>query len=150
MNFEPSTILVISIVSVATLLRSAFGFADAVFAMPFLAGIIGLKTAPPLMAISSTILLKNWRDAPIKSAWRPVVSSLAGIPLSLWILKGTDDVPMKLFLAAVIIGVFSLIQTTQGITWRDYRCLNGPLSTRYPDELGKNGTAYLRSNKGEA
>lgn len=119
MNFEPSTILVISIVSVATLLRSIFGFGDAIFAMSPLAVIIGLKTAPPLMAImtiSTTILLKNWRDVQIKSAWRWFVSSLAGIPLGLWILKGTDDVPMKLFFAAVIIGSFSLIQTTQGIT----------------------------------
>lgn len=117
MNFEPSTILVISIVSVATLLRSTFGFADAMFAMPLLAVIIGLKTATPLMAIvamtiSTTILLKNWRDVQIKSAWRLFVSSLAGIPMGLWFLKGTYDTPMKLFLAAVIIGfsTYSLIK----------------------------------------
>jgi len=45
MNFEPSTILAISIVSVATLLRSTFGLVDAMFATPLLAGIISLKTA---------------------------------------------------------------------------------------------------------
>jgi len=117
MYFEPSTILVISIVSVATLLRSTFGFADAMFAMPLLAVIIGLKTATPLMAIvamtiSTTILLKNWRDVQIKSAWRLFVSSLAGIPLGLWFLKGTYDTPLKLFLAVVIIGfsTYSLIK----------------------------------------
>ncbi len=47
MNFEPSTIQVISIVSVATLLRSTFGFADAMFAMPLLAVIIGFSTYNP-------------------------------------------------------------------------------------------------------
>lgn len=117
MNFELSTILVLSIVSFATLLRSTFGFADAMFAMPLLAIIIGLKTAAPLMAIvamtiSTSILIKNWRDVQIKSAWRLFISSLAGIPLGLWFLKGNYDVPMKLFLAAVIIcfSTYSLIK----------------------------------------
>lgn len=117
MNFEPSTILVLSIVSCATLLRSTFGFADAMFAMPLLAILIGLKTATPLMAIvamtiSTTILIKNWREVKIKSAWRLFISSLAGIPLGLWFLKGTHDALMKLFLAAVIIcfSTYSLIK----------------------------------------
>jgi hypothetical protein len=117
MNFELSTILVLSIVSFATLLRSTFGFADAMFAMPLLAVIIGLKTATPLMAIvamtiSTTILIKNWRDVQIKSAWRLFISSLAGIPVGLWFLKGTHDTLMKLFLAFVIIGfsAYSLIK----------------------------------------
>ncbi len=117
MNFELSTILVLSIVSFATLLRSTFGFADAMFAMPLLAIIIGLKTATPLMAIvamtiSTTILIKNWREVKIKSAWRLFISSLVGIPLGLWFLKGTHDAPLKLFLAVVIIcfSTYSLIK----------------------------------------
>ena len=78
------------------------------FAMPLLAVIIGLKTATPLMAIvamtiSTTILIKNWREVKIKSAWRLFISSLAGIPFGLWFLKGTHDDLMKLFLATVII-----------------------------------------------
>ncbi|MBL7179636.1 MAG: sulfite exporter TauE/SafE family protein [Desulfobacterales bacterium] len=109
MNPEPATVLIVSIVSFATLLRSTFGFADAMFAMPLLAVIIGLKTATPLMAIvamtiSTAILLKNWRDVQLKSVWRLFVSSLAGIPLGLLFLKGTHDNLMKLFLALVIIG----------------------------------------------
>lgn len=100
--------MVIAIVSFATLLRSTFGFADAMFAMPLLAVLIGLKTATPLMAIvamtiSTTILIKNWRQVQIKSAWRLFLSSLAGIPLGLWFLKGTHDDLMKLLLALVII-----------------------------------------------
>ena len=109
MNLEPSTVLVVSIVSFASLLRSTFGFADAMFAMPLLAIVIGLKTATPLMAIvamtiSTTILIKHWRDVQIKSAWRLFVSSLAGIPIGLLFLKGTHDNLMKLLLALVIIG----------------------------------------------
>ncbi len=87
------------------------------FAMPLLAIIIGLKTATPLMAIvamtiSTTILIKNWRDVQIKSAGRLFLASLAGIPVGLWLLKGTHDTLMKLFLAVVIIGfsTYSLIK----------------------------------------
>lgn len=117
MSIELSTALVLPIVSFATLLRSTFGFADALFAMPLLAIIIGLKTATPLMAIvamtiSTAILLKNWRDVQIKSARRLFISSLAGIPLGLWFLKGTHDNLMKLFLAVVIItaSTYSLLK----------------------------------------
>ena len=117
MPFELSTILVLSIVSIATLLRSTFGFADAMFAMPLLAIIIGLKIATPLMAIvamtiSSTILLKNWRDVRIKSAGRLFISSLAGIPVGLWLLNSDYETPLQLTLALVIIGfsTYSLIK----------------------------------------
>lgn len=117
MSFELSTILVLSIVSFATLLRSTFGFADAMFAMPLLAVIIGLKTATPLMAIvamtiSTTILVRNWRHVQVKSAWRLFISSLAGIPVGLWFLKGSHDAFMKLFLGFVIIcfSSYSLIK----------------------------------------
>ena len=117
MPFELSTILVLSIVSIATLLRSTFGFADAMFAMPLLAIIIGLKIATPLMAIvamtiSTTILLRNWRDVRIKSAGRLFVASLAGVPVGLWLLKGNYETPMQLALALIIIGfsTYSLIK----------------------------------------
>jgi len=117
MNPEPATLLVVSIVSFATLLRSTFGFADAMFAMPLLAVLIGLKTATPLMAIvamtiSTAILLKNWRDVQLKSAWRLFVSSLAGIPLGLWFLKDIHDNLMKFILALIIIGasIYNLIK----------------------------------------
>lgn len=64
MNSKSSTILVVPIASFATSLRSTFGFADAMFAMPLLAVIIALKTATPLMAIvamtiSTTILNRD-------------------------------------------------------------------------------------------
>ena len=64
------------------------------------------------MTISTSILIKNWRDVQIKSAWRLFISSLAGIPFGLWFLKGTYDTPMKIFLAMVIIGfsTYSLIK----------------------------------------
>ena len=117
MPIELSTALVLPIVSFATLLRSTFGFADALFAMPLLAIIIGLKTATPLMAIvamtiSTAILLKNWRDVQIKSARRLFLASLGGIPLGLLFLKGTHEGSMKLFLAVVIISfsAYSLLK----------------------------------------
>jgi uncharacterized membrane protein YfcA len=108
MNFELSTILVLSIVSFATLLRSTFGFADAMFAMPLLAIIIGLKTATPLMAIvamtiSTTILIKNWREVKIRSAWRLFISSLARLTA----IKNENPAYIFGFFAGVLGGAYN-------------------------------------------
>ena len=42
---------VLSVVFLAALVRSTFGFGDALIAMPFLVVLVGLKTATPLMAL---------------------------------------------------------------------------------------------------
>jgi len=103
---------ILSVLLVSTLVRSTFGFGDALVAMPILAMAVGIKTATPLvglvaMTIAFAILLRSWRDVRFKSGWRLVVSSLAGIPIGLLFLKLSYDAPMKLALAFVIVG-FSL------------------------------------------
>jgi uncharacterized membrane protein YfcA len=112
MPLDAQTIGILSVLLVSTLVRSTFGFGDALIAMPILAVAIGIKTATPLVAlvamtIALAILLRSWRDVRLKSGWRLVVSSLAGIPFGLLFLKLSYEGPMKLALAAVIVG-FSL------------------------------------------
>lgn len=109
MQFNSHVIWVLSIVFFSTFIRSTFGFGDALIAMPLMAMTVGIKTATPLVAmiastIALTILLRNWRSVQIKSAWRLIVSTLAGIPLGLLLLKGMYDECLKLILAAVIVG----------------------------------------------
>ena len=109
MQFDSHVIWVLSIVCFSTSIRSTFGFGDALIAMPLMAMIVGMKTATPLVAmiactIALTILLRNWRSVQIKSAWRLIISTLAGIPLGLCLLKGMYDECLKLILAAVIVG----------------------------------------------
>jgi len=106
---------VLGVVFCSTFIRSAFGFGDALVAMPILALILGLKTATPLVAllastIGLTILVRNWRSVQIQSAWRLICSTLAGIPLGLVLLKGAYENLLQILLAGILIGfaLFSL------------------------------------------
>jgi uncharacterized membrane protein YfcA len=104
-----SSWLVYLILLVSTLIRSTFGFGDALVAMPLLALVVGLQAATPLVAlcastIALTILLRNWRKVRIQSAWRLIVSSILGIPLGLLYLKGTHEDLLGGILAIVLIG----------------------------------------------
>lgn len=116
MDVSLHTVAVLGIVFLSILVRSTFGFGEALIAMPLLALIIDLKTAAPFVAIIAgtvtlIILVTNWHRVQFHSAWRLVASSFAGIPLGLIFLKGSYDVTMKVALAIVIIVfcIYSLI-----------------------------------------
>jgi uncharacterized protein len=107
---EPATTItmVLLIFFFSMLIKSIFGFGDALLAMPLLAMVVGIKTATPLFAMVGTtitlvILVLRWRHVMIQSAWRLVVSSVFGIPVGLFFLKGSYDIAVNLVLALVII-----------------------------------------------
>ena len=111
------TLAIMGIVFLSILIRSTFGFGEALIAMPLLLLIIDLKTAAVFVALIAgtgtfMILITHWRQVQFQSAWRLVVSSLAGIPLGLMFLKGSFDVTLKIVLAAVIIAysIYSLLK----------------------------------------
>ena len=111
------SVSVISIVTVASFLRSFFGFGLALVAMPFLALLIDLKTATPLAALLGTtigllILLRSWRDIDLSAAWRLILSSLIGIPIGLYVLKTAPDALIKGVLGLTII-LFALYRLAQ-------------------------------------
>lgn len=104
----PETAVIILILFVAALVRSAFGFGEALIAMPLLAGLVGVKMASPLVAmvggtISIMILLRDWRRAEFKSIWRLAGASFAGIPFGILFLKNAQEEPVKLLLAVGLI-----------------------------------------------
>jgi uncharacterized membrane protein YfcA len=99
---------VIAIVFAAALVRSTFGFGDALVGMPLLALVIPLRAATPLMAmvapvLSVGLLVREWRHIDFRSSMRLVLSTVAGIPLGLLILARVEEKPVNLVLAAVII-----------------------------------------------
>jgi len=105
-------IIILPVIFVATLIRSTFGFGDALLAMPLLSMAVGLNTATPLVGlmgitISSTILVKHWRDVHFRSLRLLIIFTLIGIPVGILLLKGVYENVMKLILAFVII-IFSL------------------------------------------
>lgn len=112
MNADVLLLAAIAILFAAALVRGAFGFGDALIAMPLLALIVPMTVATPLVAflgptIALTLLAREWRHVEFKSTMRLTLSTLAGIPLGLFYLKRIDEHTMNLVLAVVII-LFSL------------------------------------------
>ena len=102
-------VFLVCVFFISTLVRSTFGFGDALVAMPLMSLMLDLRVASPLFALITTtisllILSRTWRDVCFKSVWRLILSSIAGIPLGLYALKGAHDNVMKLILAVMIIG----------------------------------------------
>jgi uncharacterized membrane protein YfcA len=106
--------LVLGVLFLTTFTRSAFGFGDALLAMPLLTLIIGIQTATPLVALVATtislaILVESWRSVDLKASWRLVLSSILGIPLGLWLLRAAPESIVKAALGVLLIG-FGLYQ----------------------------------------
>jgi uncharacterized protein len=64
---------VIGVIFLATLVRSAFGFGEALVAVPLLALVIPIQVAVPLatllsITVASLILAQDWRNVHARSA----------------------------------------------------------------------------------
>src|SRR5205823_13110229 len=82
---------VLAVIFLATLIRSAFGFGEALVAVPLLALLMPVEVAAPLAVLVSitvalVIVLEDWRKVQFGSAWRLVLSTLFGVPLGLLLL----------------------------------------------------------------
>jgi uncharacterized membrane protein YfcA len=108
LNFDPTTLHVIAVVFLATLIRSSFGFGEALVAVPLLALRIPIAQAAPLavacsVLVAAIIIVQDHEHIHIRSAAGLLAASLVGIPLGLWLLKAADPRAVKIALAAVII-----------------------------------------------
>lgn len=110
-------ILIFAILFIASLTRSTFGFGDALIGMPLLAIVAGMQMATPLIqmfgtTIAISILFRQWRQVDLKSTWRLIIASVAGIPIGLFYLKEVNEDIVKTVLALIII-LFSIYQITR-------------------------------------
>jgi uncharacterized membrane protein YfcA len=110
------TIEVVAVIFLATLIRSAFGFGEALVAVPLLALVVPVEVAAPVavlasIAVALIAVVQDWRRVHLRSAALLVISTLAGIPVGLGVLKTVPEPIVKGFLAALIIGfaMFSLL-----------------------------------------
>lgn len=72
----------------ASTIRSAFGFGEALIAVPLLALMIPVETAAPIAVLSSIViagyvLFRDWRHVHFRSAALLVLSTMFGVPLGL-------------------------------------------------------------------
>jgi uncharacterized membrane protein YfcA len=123
---DPATLPVVGVVFLATLVRSAFGFGEALVAVPLLALVIPIPVAVPLatllsITVAALILVQDWRKVHVRSAWWLVLPTLFGIPLGLFALTEISPPVIKSLMAIIIIA-FSCY------------CLFGHRKPRLPDD----------------
>jgi uncharacterized membrane protein YfcA len=107
---------VAAVLFLATVIRSTFGFGEALVAVPLLAMTIPVEVAAPVAVLASItvaliVVVQDWRSIHIRSAVWLVLPTLPGIPLGLMALKTIPESVVKAILAAIIIAfsVWSLI-----------------------------------------
>jgi uncharacterized membrane protein YfcA len=77
---------ILAVVFLATFIRSAVGFGEALVAVPLLALYVPLKVAAPLavlvsITIAAVVVVHDWRKIHVRSTGWLFGSTLVGIPL---------------------------------------------------------------------
>ncbi len=104
----------LTILFVATFIRSAFGFGEALVAVPLLALFMPVDVAAPVavlvsMTVAAVVLVQDWRHADLRSAGRLFLATLPGLPVGLWLLTHVASVWVKLLLGVIIVGFSSYV-----------------------------------------
>jgi uncharacterized membrane protein YfcA len=104
------------IVFLATLIRSAFGFGEALVAVPLLALFLPLQVAAPLavllsITIAGVVVAQDWREIHFRSAGWLLLATLPGLPCGVLLLTSHHQTVVKATLGAVILAfaAFSLL-----------------------------------------
>lgn len=105
---EATTLQVLFIVFIATLIRSAFGFGEALVAVPLLSLCIPVEIAAPLailvsITVAGVVIAQDWRRIHLRSAAWLVIATVFGIPLGLGLLTSGHQQLVKIALAVIII-----------------------------------------------
>ncbi|MGH8255413.1 MAG: sulfite exporter TauE/SafE family protein [Steroidobacteraceae bacterium] len=111
-----TTAAVLAVLFLSTFVRSAFGFGEALIAVPLLALIMPVTVAAPVavlisITVAAVVLLQDWQHVEVRSAGRLVIATLVGTPLGLWLLTRVPEGTVKAGLGLIILGfsLYSLI-----------------------------------------
>jgi uncharacterized protein len=114
--FDPITLYVLIVLFFATLIRSTFGFGEALVAVPLLAMRLPLTVAAPLavlvsIVIAAAVVVQDWRHVQVRSAAGLIFASLPGIPLGVWLLTKGNEHVVKSLLGCFIVAfsIYSLM-----------------------------------------
>ena len=112
---DSTALYVVLVVFLATLIRSALGFGEALVAVPLLALFLPLRVAAPLavllsITIAGVIVVQDWQKIHLRSTGLLIFSTLFGIPLGLLLLRSSHQRAIKVTLAIVLLAfsVYSL------------------------------------------
>jgi uncharacterized protein len=103
-----TTFEILAVLFLATFIRSALGFGEALVAVPLLALVLPVQVAAPLAVLVSItvaviVVIEDWRAIHVRSAGWLVFSTLFGIPLGLLFLKTVPESVVKAVLGAFIV-----------------------------------------------
>jgi uncharacterized protein len=104
---DSTTLQVLLVVFFATLIRSTFGFGEALIAVPLLALTIPIEIATPLavllsITIAAVIVVQDWRQIHLRSAGWLLAPTFPGILLGIVLLTSIHQQVVKGVLAIVI------------------------------------------------
>jgi uncharacterized protein len=109
-------LFVLAIVFAATLVRSAFGFGEALVAVPLLALFMPISVAAPLavllsILVAAVVVIQDWRHIHLRSVTGLLAATVFGIPLGLLVLNSQHQREMKAGLGIFIMlfAVYSLL-----------------------------------------
>jgi uncharacterized protein len=105
---DTTTLHVLLVVFFATLVRSTFGFGEALIAVPLLALRIPIGVAAPLavllsITIAAVVVVQDWRKIHVRSTGWLLAPTFVGIPLGVWLLTSSHPRIVKAALAVVIV-----------------------------------------------
>jgi uncharacterized membrane protein YfcA len=136
-------ILVFFVFFLATLVRSALGFGEALIAVPLLAFVIPVEVAAPAAVLVSitvalVIVIQDWRRIHVNSAVWLVIPTFLGIPLGLLLLKSLPERIVEAILGILVAGfaLYSLLSR------RDHELKNDRLAGYFGFAAGVLGGAY--------
>jgi uncharacterized protein len=117
-----TAVAVVTVFFGATLIRSAFGFGEALIAVPLLALVLPVKVAAPVavllsITIAAVVVAQDWRHVHLQSAARLVLWTMLGIPLGLILLRTASESIVKGTLGAVV-AAFSIWALRHGASFR--------------------------------
>ena len=117
-----------AVVFVATLVRSTFGFGEALVAVPLLALFLPVPVAAPLatlvsVSVAAVILLRDRASVQASSAGWLLGATLIGLPFGLLLLTAAPAPAVKLGLGGVILAyaLYALLAPTPRHLRRDHR-----------------------------
>jgi uncharacterized membrane protein YfcA len=138
-----TTWLVLAVLTFATFIRSAFGFGEALIAVPLLALIVPVEVAAPVavlvsITVAAIVVVQDWRSVHLGSAVWLVLATLFGVPLGLLLLTAASEHTVKAILGGVIVAFSAYSLSSR----RQFRLANDRLAWMFGFAAGILGGAY--------
>src|SRR5215472_15517765 len=105
---DSTTLQVLLVVLLATLIRSTFGFGEALIAVPLLALSIPIEIAAPLavllsITVAAVVVVQDWRKIHLHSTGWLLAPTFLGIPLGIALLTRVNEHFVKAALGLLIV-----------------------------------------------